>query len=57
MKTILCLFCGEKILVIPNVEAMTRVIEEHADKHWNNQAVADDLSKQVLKAASSTVET
>jgi len=51
MKTIRC-HCGEEILVVPDVKEMAKVIQEHADKHWNSQAVAKDLTKQVLAVAS-----
>lgn len=56
-------FCGEKILLIPNVKQMSRAIETHALKHIKQlrlprkeaeleaERVRDDLTAKVLQKA------
>ena len=51
MKTVRCA-CGTIILVTPDVKEMALTIQNHAKKHWNSCAVAEDLAKQVLEAVS-----
>jgi hypothetical protein len=57
-------FCGEKILLIPNVKQMSKAIETHAQKHAKKlrlpkkeaeleaERVLDDLIEKVLQKAS-----
>ena len=56
-------FCGEKILLVPNVKQMSRAIEAHAQRHIKKlrlpkkeaeleaERVRDDLTAKVLQKA------
>lgn len=62
LPTVEC-FCGEKILLIPNVIQMSKAIEAHAQKHAKKlrlpkkeaeleaELVRDDLTAKVLQKA------
>jgi hypothetical protein len=51
MKVVRCA-CGAVILVVPDVKALGKAIDEHAAKHWNSEVVAEDLIEKVFVLAS-----
>lgn len=65
LVTIRCSFCGQEILLIPNVKLMSEAIEAHAMEHARKKCdpkeaeaeagrVLDSLIANVLKRASKT---
>jgi len=65
LPTIKCSFCGQEILLVPNVKLMSEAIEAHAMEHATKicdlkeaeaeaERVLDSLIAKVLERASKT---